>query len=282
MNANRFKYNWSILYFDGFAGSGSRDGEFTLSSEEIEAGFNNLLDVEVPICDIEVYKGAAERVVSIENDSFRGFDEFIFIDQDLTSISALKKKLDSYHTKGNKYYKRSDANKELIELADRMKKNVKIKSLVMLDPFGMQINWKSISELKALSVDLWILIPSGVIVNRLMERTINKDVKLKYANKLEHFFGLPEDDIKKKFYDHKNVQLTLFEDTGELISKVDGAISKITQLYIERLKTIFNFVSDEPLILYNKNNVSIYHLAFASNNKNAAKIAQQIITKENI
>ena len=54
-------------------------------------------------------------------------------------------------------------------------------------------------------------------------------------------------------------------------------IDKIAEVYSEKLKQIFNFVSDKPLKLFNTKNVPIYHFVFASNNKTAHKIAKQIL-----
>ncbi len=51
----------------------------------------------------------------------------------------------------------------------------------------------------------------------------------------------------------------------------------ILDLYVERLKTIWDFVTEKPLCLMNTRNVPIFHFVFASNNQNAVKIAKQII-----
>jgi len=56
-----------------------------------------------------------------------------------------------------------------------------------------------------------------------------------------------------------------------------NSINRIARLYISKLKTIFEEVSDEPLVLLNSKNVPIYHFAFASSNATAKKIAADII-----
>ena len=72
----------------------------------------------------------------------------------------------------------------------------------------------------------------------------------------------------------------ILDGDGELIIvKVNEQIAKIASLYLERLKTIFEFVIPKPLILYNTMNVPIYHFVFASNNSTAVKIAKDIIGK---
>lgn len=58
-------------------------------------------------------------------------------------------------------------------------------------------------------------------------------------------------------------------------------INKISRLYAKNLVSIWDFVTPSPLRLTNSNNVPIFHFIFASNNRNAVKIAQQIIDKIN-
>ena len=74
-------------------------------------------------------------------------------------------------------------------------------------------------------------------------------------------------------------ELTLFGEEEKMI-KVSQPIKRIAELYIMQLKRIFKYVTDEPLVMYNRRNVPIYHFAFASNNETARKIASQIITKK--
>lgn len=264
MNKNRDNYNWELIYFDGFAGSGSKKDDILnellldlFSEEEFE--------------DLDVYKGSSERILQI---SQRGFDYYYFIDNDKNANKGLKQKLKPYTKKNAEkkiVFRSNDANNEIIKLSQAMHRDKKYKSLVFLDPFGMQINWESIEKLKDTNTDLWILIPTGVIVNRLLDRK----AKLTHLNKLTSFFGLSEDEIRKKFYEVKKAN-TLFGEVT-VIEKVKEPIGKIAELYVGKLKEIFNFVTSEPLVLYNKKNVPIYHFAFASNNQVAQKIAGQII-----
>lgn len=65
-----------------------------------------------------------------------------------------------------------------------------------------------------------------------------------------------------------------------LIEKVNEPITKIAELYIKQLKTIFKYVTTKPMVLYNSRNTPIFHFAFASNNETAKNIAAQIIKKK--
>jgi three-Cys-motif partner protein len=253
----KFPY-WETIYFDGFAGSGTRQKKV-----------NSDLMKQLKITEEEerTYKGAAERVLSLQD---LGFDFYYFIDKNESSLNKLKSKLDQKFKDKTIVYRSGDANQQLLALATALRKK-NYAALIFLDPFGMQINWSSITELKETRSDVWILVPTGVIVNRLLDRA----GKLEFSQKLESFFGLSIDEIKAYFYKENKIQ-TLFGEE-EIITKVSQPIEKIAQLYAEQMKTIWEHVTEVPLVLKNRSGSPIFHFVFASNNHNAKKIAKQII-----
>lgn len=265
INAQKRKFNgWpTTIYFDGFAGSGKRPKSNYKNENTL---FSDYFVKE----EAEVYKGSAERVLGLN----QKFDYYYFIDIDKSSIDSLK---DILTSKGlvneNCFFIHDDVNNQLSFLSDFL--DNKKAALVLLDPFGMQINWSSIEKLKGKRVDLWVLIPSGVIINRFLD----KKGKLLFKNKLSSYFGMSLDDIKKIFYETNRVKNLFY--TFEIKSKISDPINKIAEIYIERLKNIFKYVSEKPLRLLNTKNVPIYHFVFASNNQTAYKIANQIIEKKN-
>jgi len=266
MNSNRDKYHWKLVYFDGFAGSGSR----TILSDNNRAG--NSLFTEYNILDeVDTYKGAAERVLNIDQ---RGFDSYYFVDKDKDSSKKLQQKLSKYGDSRELNFITSDANEELYKLADRMRRDKNISSLVLLDPFGMQVDWASIENLAGTRTDLWILIPTGVIVNRLLDR----NGELTHIERLKTFFGKDEDFLREYFYRQKQEQ-TLFGEIN-IVEKIEHPIKRIAELYIQRLGDIFKKVTPEPLVLFNRRHTPIFHFACASNNETAIKIASQIIGKK--
>lgn len=271
MNKYRDKFGWKVLYFDGFAGSGSRSEE---DKKQEEDNFIQLFGEDiVNTSDLTVYQGAAERVVQLEQ-RMRGFDFYYFIDKFEENCAKLELKLSQYPTQGYKIFRPGDANDMTIQLAKAMERDKKLKALVFLDPFGMQIDWDAIQTLAGKGIDLWILLPTGVIINRLLK----KDGTLMYPEKLENFFGMTKEEIHKRFYERK-VSMDLFGDEQERYEKITDSITKIAELFGERLGELFQYVTDKPLVLRNENNVAIYHFIFASDNHTAVKIAQEIITK---
>lgn len=269
MNSFREKNNWKLIYFDGFAGSGSRnEAKKEANSDLLQELFR---DYCLDEAELETYKGAAERVLSIPQ---KGFDFYYFVDKDPESSTMLKQRLSKYEKTKRLEFRSSDANKQIEMLAKAMHNDNSLAALVLLDPFGMQVDWNSIEQLKGTRTDLWILIPTGVIVNRLLDRKC----ELTHIDKLTSFFGKDEAFLKSYFYKIRTVG-TLFGET-EIVEKVKKPIEKIAELYIEQLKTIFDYVTEKPLVLYNTRNTPIFHFACASNNQTAIKIASQIIKKK--
>ena len=221
--------------------------------------------------ELNTYRGAAERVLGIKQS---GFDWYYFIDKNKVSSQNLEERLAPYRQKSRLEFRTSDANEQVTLLADALQKNRNYAALVLLDPFGMQVDWNSIEKLRGTRTDLWILIPTGVIVNRLLDRKC----ELTHIEKLSSFFGKDYNFLKDYFYKKKKIE-TLFGET-EIIEKVKQPIEKIANLYIEQLKTIFSYVTEKPLVLYNTRSTPIYHFACASNNPTAIKIASQIISKK--
>jgi three-Cys-motif partner protein len=263
---SKCKY-WKTIYFDGFAGSGDRS--ISHDNKDYKDIYRELFDSESIPAEEIVYHGSAERVVRLS----KKFDYYYFIDADKDSIESLKTRLSPFVNGLTVCYKKDDANLQIIALSKMMLNNPgKYASLVFLDPFTMNVNWDSIKTLSGTRTDLWILVPTGVIINRLLQR----DGTIGAPMKLVNFFGISENDIKKEFYE-QSVEDNLFGNGVMSTRKLPNAIERIAGLYVKRLETVFKFVTKRPLVLYNSKNVPIFHLIFASNNFTAKKIASQII-----
>lgn len=255
MNAHASTYEWKLLYFDGFAGSG-------LILKEKQGD--------------KVVIGAAKRIVEI--DAPRSFDEYYFVEKDPKNIVSLKKHTKEAFPEKTIHVAEEDCNEKLASMSRFLKsqKGKKYKVLAYIDPCGMQLKWESIELLRDSSVDVWILIPTGMGVNRLLKRDGN--ISESWVKKLEIFLGLSRAEILKHFYKTNQV-LTLFGEETSL-NKVDQAIQKSGELYIERLKKIFKFVS-KAYVLKNSMNTILYHFIMVSNNKSAVDIANDIVGKYN-
>ena len=140
----------------------------------------------------------------------------------------------------------------------------------------MQLEWKSIKNLSKTKIDIWILVPTGMGVNRLLKK--NGDISEIWLKRLELFLGMDSSSIKSLFY-KTETDYTLFGEE-EHVKKEKDAINMSANIYKDRLKSVFAFVS-QPYILKSTQGNIMYHMFMASNNGTAVKIADQIIKKFN-
>jgi three-Cys-motif partner protein len=256
MKVHASKNNWKLLYFDGFAGSG-----FIIKGKDK----NQKLIV-----------GAAKRILEVEDP--RPFDLFYFVEKNESNVKLLNEIKEQEFPSKKIRIVNEDCNEKIKSMSDFLStpKGKKYKVLAFIDPCGMQLNWDSLITLQKHSVDVWILVPTGMGVNRLLK----KDSKISdsWVSKLEVFLGLQKNEILSYFY-KETTSYTLFGEE-RVISKEEKAIEKSAKLYKERLESLFSFVSD-AYVLKNKSNSVMFHFFMASNNKTAVKIANEIIKKYN-
>lgn len=250
------KYDWKLLYFDGFAGSGF----IKKGNEE----------------DLKMIVGAASRILEIEEP--RAFDLYYFVEKEANNISLLKQNTVDVFTDKSIHIVETDCNEKIESMSTFLNspKGKKYRTLAYIDPCGMQLNWSSLETLQKLSVDAWILIPTGMGVNRLLKKDGN--ISDAWLSKLEVFLGMNQQDIRNHFYSEEIVP-TLFGDEIK-VTKEESAIEKSAILYSDRLKKLFKFVS-KPYILKNSANSVMFHFLMASNNQTAVKVANEIVTKYN-
>ena len=259
MNTYAKRFNWKLLYFDGFAGSGE---------------IIKVIDDKMTLYyDVDFIIGAAVRIIQLEDPI--SFDEYYFVEKKEKNYKELIQKTKKAFPKKKIFISQEDCNKKLLDLSNYLRnpKNKNYRTLAYIDPCGMQVEWRSIECLRGLPMDIWILVPTGLGVNRLLKN--NGQISEAWLERLEKFLGLERDVIETYFY---NKQETLF---GEVMNvKVENAIKKSAKLYQSRLKSVFECVSN-AYELKNSANSIMYHLFLASNNSTALKIANEIVKKYN-
>ena len=277
MNKYRDKNKWELFYFDGFAGNGEREKiDEIIEPDDTSNQQLQLLFEEDPSSEEEsAYQGAAERVIRL-GQTMRGFDFYYFIDKNEKNITQLEFRLADYDVEGKKIFRASDANTEVLKMAAYMRSHPKAKVLCLLDPYGMSVKWSTINALAGTGIDLWILVPTGVLVNRL----IKNNGHLRFPKRLEEFYGLPQQTIYERFYTRETNQMAIFESEDNRVYKRNNIINEIISLYCEQLGSLFSNVTHEPLVMRNSNGFPIFHFVCASNNNSAVKIAQQIFNKK--
>lgn len=243
------KQEWAkTIYFDGFAGSG------IIEMEERE----------------DVKKGTSLRVLDITEPA--PFDLYYFVELDEDHKRELEKRVQESYFGRNAHVVQADCNEKLVKMAEFLKANKNYRALAFIDPYGMSVNWSSIEDLKGLGIDLWILVPTGIGIGRLLKN--NGEISEAWLTKLEKFLGLTKDAILKHFYRKQEVN-TLF-GTETIIEKEKDAVNKAGKLYKSRLNTVFKFISDS-FVMRNSTNSIMYHFMMATNNPQALKIANDVI-----
>jgi three-Cys-motif partner protein len=256
------------VYVDAFAGAGFRkDAVF-------QAGEANLLFDVTADSDAEALRKGSARVALETNPAF---SQYIFIENNeghVRSLSSLRQQFPAIESRID--IVPEDANSYLLEWCRRSDWR-ETRAVVFLDPYGMQVEWSTISAMaETKAIDLWILFPLGVGVNRLLMR---KSPPIgAWADRLTRIFGT--DGWKSAFY-HESTQSDLFNERPDIIKDAD--FETIAMFWVERLKTIFAGVARNPLPLRNSRNVPIYLLSFAAANprgsKTAVKIAQDVLSR---
>ena len=245
---------FELVYFDGFAGSGDIEGN---------PGYGSALE------------GIALRVLGMQHD--RTFDIYYLVDKDPKKVEELTSKIkDRFPSRTGIYSIKGDCNEKLINLTNYLReKPDSRRALALVDPFGMQVNWESVEACKDLGMDLWILVPTGIGVGRMLKNDGN--ISDAWLTKLESFLGLSGEEIREHFYRERTTN-TLFGEE-RYIEKEAGAAHKAAELYVRQLKKIWKYVS-EPLPLRNSTNSIMYHFVLATKSPAGLKIGNDIIGKE--
>lgn len=261
--------NFTYAYIDAFAGTGYRNLtsesqlEGLLFPEFVEEDSRKFIDGSARIA-LKV-RPRFSRYIFIENDPER----FIELEQLRLEFPELANDINLVN---------DDANGYLQDMCSKNWLKHRRRGVLFLDPFGMQVEWgtlEAIAETQA--IDLWLLFPLGVAVNRMLRK--DGQIPEKWRNRLTTLFGTP--DWMDAFYKNKTEKTLFGEQT--ITHKVEDPFESISSYFVDRLKTIFPGVAENPLPLYNTKNNPLYLLCFASANPKgsatAIKIAQDILRR---
>ncbi len=254
------KQSFRFAYIDAFAGTGYRTIEQNQTDDFLfpefgESETKSFLD------------GSARIAIQIKPH----FNKYLFIERDSEKVKALESLREEFPGLGKDIgIVNQDANTYLQELCLNYSwKNSR--AVLFLDPYGMQVTWDTIEAIaKTKAIDLWLLFPLGVAVNRLLKK--DGKINASFRKRLNQMFGTTE--WFKHFYCTKTRQSLFGEETG---LEKNCNFDTISEYFVSRLKDVFPKVAERPLALRNSKNNPLYLLCFASANSTAVKIAQQIL-----
>ncbi|WP_448540954.1 three-Cys-motif partner protein TcmP [Roseiflexus sp.] len=170
------------IYVDAFAGTGYR----TPASDPPP---DKPLFPELEEPETKAFlKGSARIALEVEPP----FKRYLFIERDPERAKELEKLVNEF--RGRVQFKErnievveAEANEYLIQWC-RQNNWQSSRAVVFLDPYGMQVSWDLIEALgQTRAVDLWLLFPLGMAVNRLLTR--NQPPTGPWANALTRMFG---------------------------------------------------------------------------------------------
>jgi three-Cys-motif partner protein len=232
------------IYVDAFAGTGDR----TDKRHVVQPTF------DLPELD-RVMKGSARLALEVEPP----FHRYILIERATKRVSELEALKSEFPNRSIEIVN-ADANKAIDALCQTTNWQ-NTRGVVFLDPYGLQLTWGTllaISHTKAL--DVWVLFPSGMGLNRLLTRT--GDIQQEWQDTLDRSLGTHE--WRATFYRNEDVE-DLFEGTRSHTIK-DAGGGKMEKFYLERLRSIFPVVSGACVRLTNSKDQTMYLLCFASAN----------------
>lgn len=256
--------NFALWYVDAFAGTGE------ISVSHFDADQSNSM-----LCGIEIENerasldGSARIAADIQD---KPFDKLIFIEKDAARVEWLQRRFGS---DSRVDIRNNEANQELQRICQTMPGNCR--AVVFLDPFGTQVEWKTIKSIaQTQRIDAWILFPT-MAVRRLLPR---KGLPApRYEPRLKRIFG--NSIWKERFYREKQ-QPALFGE-GMASHQSSQGTQAIVEYYRERMQKIFAGVSDRRSLRHPRNNSVLFDLVFAVSNPNpqarqtAMRIAEYIL-----
>lgn len=245
-------------YIDAFAGSGF------ISNLKSSGTERELVNSETQDAR-QLQKGSAAIALEIEP----SFDQFLFIEKSKKRAASLEELKQQHPKKAAKItIIQGDANKILMDWCKKQDWRYK-RAVVLLDPFGMQVEWKLLEAIASTkAIDLWLLFPIGLGPMRLL--TKDNFPCPEWCECLTRCFGTKDWET---FYE-KETQSDFFEEQTK-VSRVAG-FEEISLFAIERLKSIFPAVSQNPLVMKNSCNNPMYLFCFAASNEQRAKTALNI------
>ncbi|NLW09134.1 MAG: three-Cys-motif partner protein TcmP [Firmicutes bacterium] len=262
------KQNFRFLYIDAFAGTGYVELK-DKQEDQIASLLLDLAEAEPQ----RFIQGSAQIALQIEP----SFHKYVLIEKSSRRCSELEKLKNNYpHLAKRIVIINREANEVIREICKRINWRG-TRAVMFLDPYGMQVRWDTIEAIaRTKAIDLWLLFPLGVAVNRMLKNDGN--INESWAEKLDTLFGTR--DWYGEFYELTD-KPSLFGNIS-IIEKV-ATIQDIGNYFIKRLKTVFAGVAENPLPLYNSKNNPLFLLCFAAGNPKGApiaiRIAQDILRK---
>lgn len=249
-------------YIDAFAGSGYRQ------SRREDAAGDTAQATLFPDLAADEPQALLDGSARLALKTSPPFDRYVFIERSAERCRQLEALRGEFpDLAGSIDVRQGDANAEIHNLCQKSWRWHR--AVLFLDPYGMQVEWRTIEAIAATrAIDMWLLFPLGIGVNRLL--TKSREIPDSWRRRLTLLLGT--DAWYDEFYRVER-ESTLF---GEAERVIKASTETIGRYFIERLKLVFPAVAGPPRVLLNSANCPLYLLCFAAGNQRGAPIALRI------
>lgn len=265
------------IYADPFAGTGYWQMPALPSSES--ALFPD--SVPSPSKEDGPRLGSALRALQVQP----RFHEYRFADVDEAKVRELDRVADEYRRmdefRGRKIVvEQADANEFVVRLCKTLssphpRPGKWWRAVVFLDPYGMQVNWKSLERLgETKKVDLWCLFPMEGVVRQISASNNLEQEGSHKVRRLAACLGLKPQQLREEFF-----ALARSVDGSEYKKKIVQTNS-LEKLVHERLQNHFKGMVADPIRIPETGHhlFSLFY-ALANTNPKARKKAQEIVRR---
>lgn len=244
--------NFHISYVDAFAGCGQRVAAWHREQDVVHSEAQH---------DLGFARSPPPTRTSTAIEALRlepGFHRYVFGDLNARHIRALADVIARGRAAGERLpepiLRKADANDLIRDECAWLEADGMRRSVMFLDPYGMQVEWKALEAIAStVRSDLWLLLPTGIAVNRLLPRRSAQHPA--WARKLDAFFGA--EDWREAF---TKKQTDLLGSEGRVVETNTREILGYT---MSRLGELFgNGLYPEALELKIRGKPA-YHLVFA-------------------
>lgn len=267
------KQDWCTGYFyiDAFAGGGRAEVRniSAAGSRNIEDDFTLQLTEEIR--EEREQLGFLDGSPRVALDTRPPFSKYIFIEKDSVRIDSLNAIANEFAGRRKIEIRPGEASENLQEIVNSSDFNWRRqRAVIFLDPFGMQVRWKTIKEIASTkAMEIFLNFPVGMAIQRLLPRS----GKFSHTDRdrLNEYFGSPE--WEELLYQERH---DLFGNTS--LIKVEQSGHRLANWYRNRLNLEFRFTVP-PRLIRNTRGGHLYYLMFAGPNATGAEIIDHILSQ---
>lgn len=250
------KQRFNLWYIDAFAGTGERT--VRLSAEDASL-------LETSKADrIESRRGSARIAIDTKPE----FDRLIFIETKRRHLDALNLLRAEYPHRDISVV-HGDAN-EKIQRAARWSGWRSTRAVMFLDPYGMNVDWKTLEAVKeTAAIDVWYLVSLSGLYRQATLKGSALDEKKRAA--IIRMLGTA--DWETEWYKEYS-QVSLFSESERERHRI-ADLGRIEAYVTKRLESLFPLVLP-PRRLMNDRNAPMFSLYFLM--ANPSSVAQRVAT----